>query len=41
MKEKHEVELKMMAEKHKLEIENLQLQKEILLIQKAKEKSTL
>lgn len=36
MREKHTLEKKMMSEKHQIEIENLLLQKEILLLQKQK-----
>lgn len=36
MCEKHDTELKMMNEKHKIEMENLQLQKQILNLQKEK-----
>lgn len=37
MRKKHDVEIKMMEEKHKIEIENLLLQKEILLLKKRNE----
>jgi len=34
----HDAELQMMTEKHTIEIENLQLQKQILILQKEKGK---
>lgn len=37
MQQKHDVSLKMMAEEHDIKIKNLQLQNEILQIQKEKE----
>lgn len=38
MREKQEAEIKMMTEKHNVEMGNLQLQRQILLLKKEKEK---
>lgn len=38
MREKHDVELKMIAENHKIEMQNLKLTNEILQLQLQKEK---
>lgn len=40
MKTKHDYEIKIMAEKHQIEMENLKLQKDILQLKKEKEMST-
>lgn len=41
MKEKHDCEMKMLAEKHEIELENFKLKKEILQLKKENEISTI